>query len=72
MPKEIEPGVVHDPNAFGLTKEMLKELAEMGVTIIVMDHPDKAIEVHNVLAEAIGEEYKLDQQTHKQNKEWTK
>lgn len=55
-----------------MDKEMLKELAEMGVIVIEMDHPDKAIEVHSVLAEVFDEEYLLDQRTHASNKEWTR
>jgi hypothetical protein len=26
-----------------------------GVTMIVMDHPDKVVEVHNAIADAVGE-----------------
>lgn len=54
-----------------MDKQMLKELAEMGVIVIEMDHPNKAIEVYNVLAEVFDEEYHLDRRTHEQNKEWT-
>lgn len=38
-----------------MNKQMIEELTKMGITVVVLDHPDKAIEVHEVLKEIFKE-----------------
>lgn len=40
--------------AYGTGQLDLSDLPE-GITAIVLDHPDKVVDVHNVIAEAVGE-----------------
>ncbi len=50
-----------------MNKQMLKELAEMGVIVIPLDDPQL---LHDTLKEILGEEDRLDQIEHARNKEW--
>lgn len=52
-----------------MNKQMLKELAEMGVIVVPLNDPKL---LHEVLAELLDEEYQDDRRTHGQNKEWTR
>lgn len=55
-----------------MDQKTIDELAKLGIIVIPLDHPDRVVEVHNRLAEILGEEHQLDYNEHKQNQEWTK
>lgn len=52
-----------------MNKQMLKELAEMGIIVVPLNDPKL---LHEVLAELLDEEYQDDRRIHGHNHEWTK
>lgn len=47
----VGPGNTEEPTTYVRSRRALPE----GVTAIVLDHPDKVVDVHNAIAEAVGE-----------------
>lgn len=50
-----------------MDQKTIDELAKLGIHIVPLGNP---AEMHKRLAELLDEEYQLDHNEHKQNKEW--
>lgn len=43
-----------------MNRELLEALAAIGVEVIVLDSPNKVVEVHRAVAKALDEDYQSD------------